>query len=327
MSEQDAASTSSESTTLGVGGLPSPDKHGEPVATTVHVHQTTEIDVLDMVAAQGTAPEADAKDAKNEASTSEAHAMEAPDAEAMSDAPVFSGKIMSLSAGEQNDDRLDGDLKFQQPDQDLPDKRRFSALAAAVALAALTGALGGALATAAISHFAGDDVARTENGALQASVARIEADILALASSVEHTSKAGIAQFNKASDRLDKLEKAQAEPAARIAKLSETVDKLRATTPAPAATQVAAAPQEITGSIAPARTTPVPPKLEVAKLPRIEGWILRDVAHGSALIEGRRGYYVVYAGDAVPGLGRVDAIKRQNGRWVVVTSRGLVEAR
>ena len=33
--------------------------------------------------------------------------------------------------------------------------------------------------------------------------------------------------------------------------------------------------------------------------------------------------YEVYAGDPVPGLGRVDAIRRQDGRWVVVTSRGL----
>jgi hypothetical protein len=26
----------------------------------------------------------------------------------------------------------------------------------------------------------------------------------------------------------------------------------------------------------------------------------------------------------VPGLGRVDAIRKQDGRWVVVTSRGLI---
>jgi hypothetical protein len=29
----------------------------------------------------------------------------------------------------------------------------------------------------------------------------------------------------------------------------------------------------------------------------------------------------------VPGLGRVDAIRKQDGRWVVVTSKGLVVAR
>ena len=35
----------------------------------------------------------------------------------------------------------------------------------------------------------------------------------------------------------------------------------------------------------------------------------------------------VYAGDPVPGLGRIDAIRKQDGRWVVVTSKGLVVAR
>jgi len=55
--------------------------------------------------------------------------------------------------------------------------------------------------------------------------------------------------------------------------------------------------------------------------------VLRDVAYGAALIESRRGSYDVYAGDVVPGLGRVDAIRRQDGRWVVVTSRGLIVAR
>ena len=62
-------------------------------------------------------------------------------------------------------------------------------------------------------------------------------------------------------------------------------------------------------------------------MPTVEGWVLRDVANGSALIEGRRGMYEVFAGDPVPGLGRVDAIRKQDGRWVVVTSKGLIVAR
>ena len=68
-------------------------------------------------------------------------------------------------------------------------------------------------------------------------------------------------------------------------------------------------------------------KTEVGRLPTLEDWVLRDVAYGGALIGGRRGTYEVYAGDMIPGLGRVDAIRRQDGRWVVVTSRGLIVAR
>jgi hypothetical protein len=37
--------------------------------------------------------------------------------------------------------------------------------------------------------------------------------------------------------------------------------------------------------------------------------------------------YEVYPGDPVPGLGKVDAIRKQDGRWVVVTSKGLIVAR
>ena len=58
-------------------------------------------------------------------------------------------------------------------------------------------------------------------------MARIDADIVALKASLDHTAKTGATQFNKTSDRLDKVEKAQAEPAAKLAKLSEAVDKLR----------------------------------------------------------------------------------------------------
>ena len=166
-------------------------------------------------------------------------------------------------------------------------------------------------------------------------MARIDADILALKASVEQTSKTGVSQFNKTSDRLDKVEKAQAEPAAKLAKLSEAVEKLRARKllrpprslpqrrPQPGTSPAHVAARD--GAAAP---VPLPaPKPEIARLPTVEGWVLRDVDNGSALIEGRQGVFEVYPGDPVPGLGRVDAIRKQDGRWVVVTSKGLIVAR
>ena len=66
---------------------------------------------------------------------------------------------------------------------------------------------------------------------------------------------------------------------------------------------------------------------ETHRLPTVSGWRIRDIANGGALIEGREGLYEVYAGDPLPGLGRVDAIRKQDGRWVVVTSMGLIVAR
>ena len=52
--------------------------------------------------------------------------------------------------------------------------------------------------------------------------------------------------------------------------------------------------------------------------------MVRDVQRGTALIEGRMGLIEVDQGDVVPGLGRVDSIRKQDGRWVVVTSKGTI---
>ena len=332
MSEQQAEPSSGETGSLGAGPAvpPSSDASSEPKAASA----SETIESPDLAPGQGDAPKADAPKAdapKADAPKADAPKLDAPKA----DAPRAPGKIMIMSSGDRSWDHkgVEPEVETEQA-QDRPGKRRISAMAAVVVLAAVAGALGGALATAGLGHFAGADKAASNNLVLEASVARIDADLLALKASVEHTSKLGMSQFNKTSDRLDKVEKAQAEPAAKLAKLSDAVDKLRAV---PQAVPVAAAPvaaKDVTGSISPPATAavaaPVPlpaPRPELARLPTVEGWVLRDVANGVALIEGRQGIFEVYAGDPVPGLGRVDAIRKQDGRWVVVTSKGLVIAR
>ena len=309
MSEQKAEQTSAKPGSLSAGpAVPnSSDVQSQPVAASAQ--EPTSVDSPDLVPEQ--------------AGAGETARMDAPKPEA----PPTPGKIMIMSSGDRAwDSNGTGPEPKSGQNSGIFGKRRISALAAVVALAVVTGALGGALATAGFAHLVGDDATSAGNRALEASVARIDADILALKASVEQTSKIGTIQFNKTSDRLDKVEKAQAEPAAKLAKLSDAVDRLRAAPPVvPAA--VAAAPvaaKEVTGSISPPASAP---KAEVARLPTVEGWVLRDVADGAALIEGRRGMFEVYAGDPVPGLGRVDAIRRQDGRWVVVTSKGLIVAR
>ena len=60
------------------------------------------------------------------------------------------------------------------------------------------------------------------------------------------------------------------------------------------------------------------------KPPAVPGFVLRRVYDGAALIEGRDGIIEVEPGMVAPGLGRVEAIKREDGRWIVVTARGIV---
>jgi hypothetical protein len=273
------------------------------------------------------APKVDAP--KVEAIKVDAPKAEVPKVDAAK-APHMPGKVMIMSPGE----RVGADAKVEAASgEGSSGKRRMSAMAAVVALATVAGAMGGALATAGFGHLmSGETAAAASNtSTLEASIARIDADIVALKAGVEHTSKVATGQFNKASDRLDKVEKAQAEPAAKLAKLSEAVDKLRAASaPAPVAAAASAPAREVTGSVsqpvAAAATSAAvaPPKPDVGRLPKLEGWVLRDVGNGGALIEGRQGVFEVYAGDPVPGLGRVDAIRRQDGKWVVVTTKGLI---
>jgi hypothetical protein len=331
VSEQMAEQSSGEPGSLGAGpDVPhSQAGQGAPVAASVQ-----EPESLESVDSPRIAPDHEAH--KADASQTDAPKAEAPKVEASEPAaPHMPGKLMIMSPGDRSWDADEAGTKAEtEAASGMFGKRRFAALAAVVALATIMGALGGALATAGYARFVGGvEQASNSNGALEATVARIDADILALKASVENTTKLGMSQYNKTSDRLDRVEKAQAEPAAKLARLSEAVDKLRA---APQAASVAAAApaaaKEVTGSIAPpANALPgaaAAAKTEVGKLPTVEGWVLRDVSHGGALIEGRQGiYYEVYAGDPVPGLGRVDAIRRQDGRWVVVTTKGLVVAR
>jgi hypothetical protein len=56
----------------------------------------------------------------------------------------------------------------------------------------------------------------------------------------------------------------------------------------------------------------------------IEGWIVRDVAEGIAILEGPDGTWKAARGDTVPGLGKIDSIVLWGNRWIVATSRGLI---
>jgi len=336
VSDQQSQPTSGETGTPGAApAVPAMPASSEPVMAAAEVEAAklaldqeatspkADLPKMDAVSMEGPKVEA-------ESSKIGAPKVDAPKIDAVKpEAPRFPGNVTIMAPGE----RVGADAKAAAGSSG---KRRFGAMAAVVALATVAGALGGALATAGVGKLIGGDStqASVHDTALETSVARLDAEIVELKASLEHNSKTTTGQINKASDRLDKVEKAQAEPAAKLAKLSETVDKLRAAQP----TTVAAAPaaaKDITGSIPqqvaavtpPASAPAAPPKPEVARLPTVDGWILRDVANGGALIENRRGMYEVYAGDPIPGLGRVDAIRKQDGRWVVVTSKGLIVAR
>jgi len=208
--------------------------------------------------------------------------------------------------------------------------QRLAPLAASIAIAAALGATAGLLATSGSgSAPAIQPVAQTADArALRDQIARLHADIAALKASIDTSAKSASAQYIKLGDRLDRFEKAQAEPAARLAKLAEAVDRIERRTPTMSA---AGAAHDVTGSVAslaPAPQLEGPPETRPATPPVLEGWRVRSVYNGAALIQSRGGGVMeVEPGDNLPGLGRIEAIRRHDGKWVVVTSKGLIAAR
>jgi hypothetical protein len=71
---------------------------------------------------------------------------------------------------------------------------------------------------------------------------------------------------------------------------------------------------------APVKLAPVPETRPTT----IEGWTLREVMNGTAVLEGPNGTWRVTRGDTVPGVGRIVSIFRWGNRLMVATSRGLI---
>jgi hypothetical protein len=103
---------------------------------------------------------------------------------------------------------------------------------------------------------------------------------------------------------------------------------------------VAAVPANASSSIrrspvAPQHTASVEARAEEPDVPKlvpvpetkpmtIEGWTVRDVAGGTAVLEGPNGAIRVVAGTTIPALGRIESIVRWGNRWIVATSSGLI---
>jgi hypothetical protein len=81
------------------------------------------------------------------------------------------------------------------------------------------------------------------------------------------------------------------------------------------------------GSVSAQSEEKVPPRLTPVPETRpgtIEGWTVRRVDGGTAVLEGPGGVWQARQGDTVPGVGRIDSIVLWGGRWIVATATGLI---
>jgi hypothetical protein len=203
---------------------------------------------------------------------------------------------------------------------------RFALLAASVAIAAAIGAMGGALGASGLMRSAEVEVAEAapmptivdETRAVQTALTQLRADLAALKTSIDAGAKSANGQFAKITERFDRVERAQSEPNAKMTKAIEAVERLEKRVDA-------AATRDVTGSVTPPQPAAANASAPPQQTSIVEGWVVRDVYRGAAMIQGRRfGVIEVETGDIIPGIGRVEAIRKQDGRWVVVTPKGLI---
>ena len=273
-------------------------------------------------------------EAKAETPTAEAAAPDTAKAEpAKAEAPTFelsTSQAPTLPPAPQIEPVV---VAFKKPEAARPPaapqarSTRFALLAACVAIAASFGAIGGSLgvakfgpmitsAPAPVAPIAKEQVA-DEVKALKDTVAQLRATTNKLSdnfAALKTTVAAASTQNGKIAETLDRIEKSQTEQRKTVA-------------------AAAVSTTEVTGSIgqkqAAAPSVPAAPVVLGAppttlKPPAVPGFVLRRVYDGAALIEGRDGVIEVEPGMVAPGLGRVEAIKREDGRWIVVTARGIV---
>ena len=182
--------------------------------------------------------------------------------------------------------------------------RRSAVSAASVALAAGFGAVIGALASSSFiaAPKPADTAGLVQREAMQEKIAQLTTEITALKTGIETANSKSEPEPTAFSERMARVEESLSAP--------ETTGSIPGPVPLP-------------------RPAPgVPPEFSgYGNLPVVRGWVIRAVRNGHILVYGQGETFDVVPGAPLPGLGRIETIKQIDGRWVVVTPKGLITAR
>jgi len=196
-----------------------------------------------------------------------------------------------------------------------PRHKRAALLAASLTLAAALGSAVGAMTTQHLAAAAKPpvDVAVTEERkAMQQSIAHLSQQVATLKMNLDVAARTAHNEMEKTHGEMTRL-----------------ADRLAAAD----VTGTITSPQTVPATVASAAPapTPLPPPrpatLAIAEPPRpaiVPDWTLRSARDGMALVEGHGELYQAVLGAPLPGLGPVQTIKREDGRWMVVTPRGII---
>jgi len=157
---------------------------------------------------------------------------------------------------------------------------------------------------------------------LRKQVSGVSENLDGLRTAVDLSSKATNDRFGRFGENLDRIERVSSSSTVKLDRLAQ------AQAPAPVASQpqtssqampmmASVAAPEVTGSVSPSERTSAPRKA-------VKGWSVRQAYEGIAILQSPNGVIEAVLGQQVPGLGRIEEIRNENGRLVVETSGGVV---
>jgi hypothetical protein len=235
-----------------------------------------------------------------------------------------------------------GDAHAAREERAAPTRSsRFILLAWSIALAAAVGSFAGAMAGYGVGRMypataSSSPPVVADTSVISRGMKAQLAELAALKTSFDSSIRNANTQLAGITERLDHVEHAQADAAnttaaaanaAKLAHIAEAVDRLNKTNASPETTGsiTAAPPAPAAAPASASATASAPPAADKVAQRVIDDWIVQDVRGGRALVESRYGaMFAVSEGSVLPGLGRVETVKRQDGQWLVVTARGTI---
>ena len=154
---------------------------------------------------------------------------------------------------------------------------------------------------------------------LRKQVAGVSENLDGLRTAVDQSSKATNDRFGRFGENLDRIERVSSSSTVKLDKLA--LAQTQAPAPATVATQpsqaapmmASLAPPEVTGSVPPSAPRKV-----------VKGWSVRQAYEGIAILQSPNGVIEAVLGQQVPGLGRIEEIRNENGRLVVESTGGVI---
>jgi len=158
---------------------------------------------------------------------------------------------------------------------------------------------------------------------LRKQVSGVSENLDGLRTAVDQSSKATNDRFGRFAENLDRIERVSSSSTVKLDKLAQAQAQAPAPTlaqsqPSQAAPMMASlAAPEVTGSVPPSERASVPRKV-------VKGWSVRQAYEGIAILQSPNGVIEAVLGQQVPGLGRIEEIRNENGRLVVESSGGVI---